>query len=109
MKRKFPEFGEKTLDGYTLYCIGYLMDSKELVHRLNRIQGQIDAIKRNIQEGEGDCAQNIRLLKAATNALKKFGQAYVESHLDHCLVSESIDRKTLDKDLREVVSSAFSM
>jgi CsoR family transcriptional regulator, copper-sensing transcriptional repressor len=85
------------------------MDSKDLIHRLNRIQGQIDAIKRNIQEGDSSCAQNIRLLKAATNALKKFGQAYVETHLDHCLLSEDLDRKTLDKDLKEVVSSAFSM
>lgn len=85
------------------------MESKELIYRLNRIQGQIEAIKKNIANGETNCVQNIRLLKATTNALKKFGQAYVEQHLESCLVSENLDTKTLDKELKAVVNSVFSM
>ncbi|MCB1176377.1 MAG: metal-sensitive transcriptional regulator [Leptospiraceae bacterium] len=85
------------------------MMEKELIHRLNRVQGQIEAIKRNIENNDQNCAQNIRLLKAATNALKKFGQAYVESHLTECLISEKPDLKALETDLKEVVNSAFSM
>lgn len=92
-----------------IYYIRYSMESKELIHRLSRIQGQIEAIKKNIEQNQGSCAENIRLLKAATNALKKFGQAYVETHLENCLVTENLDRKVLEKDLREVVFSAFSM
>lgn len=85
------------------------MNSKELVYRLNRIQGQIEALKKNIQTKESNCVQNLRLLKATTNALKKFGQAYVEYHLDNCLLSETVDPKTLDKELKSVMNSVFSM
>jgi DNA-binding FrmR family transcriptional regulator len=85
------------------------MNDKDLIHRLNRVQGQIEAIRRNIEENNNDCVQNIRLLKAATNALKKFGQAYVETHLSQCLLEEKPNLVGLEKDLKEVVASAFSM
>ncbi len=85
------------------------MESKELIYRLNRIQGQIEAIKKNIAKGETNCTQNIRLLKATTNALKKFGQAYVEQHLENCLLTENVDTKSLDKELKTILNSVFSM
>ncbi|MCX7997707.1 MAG: metal-sensing transcriptional repressor, partial [Leptospiraceae bacterium] len=66
-------------------------------------------IKKNLQTGESNCVQNLRLLKATTNALKKFGQAYVEYHLDNCLLAENVDPKALDKELKSVVDSVFSM
>ena len=46
------------------------MNSTELIHRLNRVQGQIEAIKKNLLENPSECKKNIQLLKAATNALK---------------------------------------
>ena len=76
------------------------MENIELIHRLNRIQGQIEAVK--------DCVKTLRLIKAANNALKKFGEAYVIMHLGECMASDT-PKKDMEKDLKEVISSAFSL
>ncbi len=85
------------------------MNRAALIHRLNRIQGQIEAIKRSLEsEKLDDCRKNILLLKAATNAMKKFGNAYVEAHLDQCVASKT-NLKQVEKELRSIVASAFSL
>ena len=84
------------------------MNPTELIHRLNRVQGQIEAIKKNLLENPSECKKNIQLLKAATNALKKFGQAYVEEHMEECLTKNS-DIRSIESDLKVVISSAFSL
>jgi CsoR family transcriptional regulator, copper-sensing transcriptional repressor len=84
------------------------MNQLELIHRLNRIQGQIEAIKKNLIDQPNECKKNIQLLKAATNALKKFGQAYVEEHMEVC-INSNVDIKTIESDLKNVISSAFSL
>ncbi|MBX7059153.1 MAG: metal-sensitive transcriptional regulator [Leptospirales bacterium] len=85
------------------------MEPTELIHRLNRIQGQIEAIKRSLQsEKTDDCRKNILLVKAATNALKKFGNAYVEAHLDQCVANKTSARQ-IEKELRSIIASAFAM
>ena len=85
------------------------MQNKELIHRLNRVIGQIEALKRNLEESDStDCVQNIQLLKAATNAMKKFGEAYIKDHLSECMKNETSSEE-LAHNLNEVVRSAFSM
>lgn len=85
------------------------MQSKELIHRLNRISGQIDALKRNLEDnGTADCVKNMQLLKAATNAMKKFGEAYIRDHLTECM-EKNTNPKELGENLQDVVKSAFSM
>lgn len=85
------------------------MKNKELVHRLNRIIGQIEALKRNLQQEEAnDCVQNMQLLKASTNAMKKFGEAYIKRHLSECMQNGD-NAKELEENLNQVVRSAFSM
>ena len=82
---------------------------RDLINRLNRAQGQIEAIKRNLEGGgELDCVRTIQLLKAANNALKKFGEAYVERHLTEC-IQRGAPRQDLEDNLKEVISSAFSL
>lgn len=81
----------------------------ELIHRLNRAQGQIEAIKKSIiSDGEKDCLKTLRLLKAANNALKKFGEAYVTEHLKHCLAND-VTKAEIEDGLTEVINSAFSL
>ena len=81
----------------------------ELIHRLNRAQGQIEAIKKSLATGtEKDCLKTLRLLKAANNALKKFGEAYVAQHLHECIRSGA-SAEDMEKGLQEVVYSAFSL
>lgn len=84
------------------------MASKDLIHRLNRISGQIAAIKRNIETGTGSCADNIVLTKAVIQALKKFAQAYVEQHVSECSRMGS-SAKDIEEELKKVVASAFSL
>jgi DNA-binding FrmR family transcriptional regulator len=84
------------------------MKNPQLVHRLSRIQGQIEALKRIAASDEADCLKTIELAKAASNAIKKFAQAYVEEHLDHC-VEEKRAIKEIQTELRKVVQSSFSL
>ncbi len=84
------------------------MASDALVHRINRIQGQLEALKRMVTSGEADCVKTIELTKAASNAMKKFAQAYVEAHLDQC-VDEKRAMKDMHIELKKVVHSSFSL
>ncbi|MCB1173989.1 MAG: metal-sensing transcriptional repressor, partial [Leptospiraceae bacterium] len=68
-----------------------------------------EALKRNLEDGQSnDCVKNMQLLKAITNALKKFGEAYINEHLNKCMEIGS-DQQELGENLQEVVKSAFSL
>lgn len=84
------------------------MKNQQLVHRLSRIQGQIEALKRIAASDETDCLKTIELAKAASNAIKKFAQAYVEQHLNAC-VEEKRAVKEIQTELRKVIQSSFSL
>lgn len=84
------------------------MPGDALVHRINRIQGQLEALKRMVTSGEADCVKTIELTKAASNAMKKFAQAYVETHLDQC-VEQKMAVKDVHTEMRKVVHSSFSL
>lgn len=85
--------------------------NQELIHRLNRAIGQLEAIKKTLasDEEEKDCIKTIRLLKAANNAIKKFGEAYVNEHLTECMLKEKSTKEEMKESLKEVISSAFTM
>ncbi|MCB1192321.1 MAG: metal-sensitive transcriptional regulator [Leptospiraceae bacterium] len=84
------------------------IDRSSLIHRLNRIQGQIEAIKKMIMDEEKrDCMNTLRLLKAANNAMKKFGEAYVNMHINEC-ITDNTSVKSVEKDIKEVISSVFN-
>ena len=83
--------------------------NRDLINRLNRAQGQIEAIKKILESPDNsDCLKTMQLLKAANNALKKFGEAYVERHLSDCL-HRGVPERELESNLKEVISSAFSL
>lgn len=84
------------------------MKNAQLIHRLSRIQGQIEALKRIAASEEADCLKTIELAKAASNAVKKFAQAYVEEHLDSC-VAEKRAIKDVEAELKKVVQSSFAL
>ena len=84
------------------------IEKKELVNRLSRIQGQIEGIKKMIDEDEQDCLKVMRLLKASTNALKKFGQEYVSEHFAHC-VQDNMNQDEMNTKMKDVIISAFSL
>ena len=62
------------------------MENEKLVFRLNRVTGQIDAIKKQLKNNQDDdCLKVLQQLKASINALKKFGEAYMSEHLETCI------------------------
>lgn len=92
------------------------MEKEKLIARLNRVIGQIEAVKKNIEgdtPDEKECLDTIHLIKAATNALKKFGEVYVQDYFDQCL-SESPaiqdeEKNRLQKELKSIIQSAFTL
>lgn len=82
----------------------------KLVHRLNRVSGQINSLKKQVEAGpEGDCLQTLQQLKASINALKKFGEAYMKSHMSQCLRTNSKSQKEMEETMADVISGAFSL
>lgn len=85
------------------------MSQEKLIHRLNRITGQLNGIKKKLESQEElDCLKTLQQLKASINALKKFGEAYMSLHLETCL-QQNISSKDIKKNMSDVISAAFSL
>lgn len=69
--------------------------------RLNRISGQIEGIKKMIEEGRY-CPEIIAQIRAVRSALKRVEANVLQKHLQHC-VAQSFDNKTeRDKKIAEL-------
>lgn len=79
-----------------------------LVHRLNRIEGQIDAVRHAIEQGDADCLAQIHQIKAARSALKSFAEAYVEEYALACAKESHASPRFAPK-LRRVIAAAFAL
>jgi len=60
---------------------------KGLVHRLNRVEGQIRGIKKLIEQ-ETYCDDILHQLEAARSALRSIELVLLESHVKHCVVHQ---------------------
>ena len=60
------------------------MDMDNLHKRLKRVEGQIKAIDRMIEQ-DVPCEDIIIQITAAKTALHKIGQVVLEGHLNHCV------------------------
>ncbi len=79
-----------------------------LVIRLNRIEGQIAALKRSLSTEDIDCAGTLTQVKAATNGLKSFAEALAHDSAKRCL-SEKKGPARLAKELDIIINSAFHL
>ncbi len=83
--------------------------TRDLVLRLNRIEGQIGALKRSLEKLDtSDCTQTLFQLKAATNGLKRFGEAFAREYAARC-VREKKGAAQLTKDIDRIISTAFTL
>ncbi len=85
--------------------------NKNLVHRLSRIQGQIEAIKKNLVEDvntQESCLNNMQLLKASINGLKKFGAAYMTKNIKSC-INSGASSKELEAALLTAIDTGFDL
>ena len=79
---------------------------KDLINRLNRIEGQVKGIQKMVDE-ERYCIDILTQISAIRSAINKVGSIILESHIKGCVVNsikednseESIEElmKTIDK------------
>ena len=75
------------------------MDMDNLHNRLKRVDGQIKAIDRMIEQ-DVPCEDIIIQINAAKTALHKIGQVVLEGHLNHC-VRDGIEHGDADKTIAD--------
>lgn len=85
-------------------------DTEKLIHRLNRVIGQIEGIRERARlERDTDCIEVLQQLKASINGLKKFGEAYVQDNMQRGLRQHKKSSAEIEDQLTQVISSAFSL
>ncbi|HIQ67091.1 MAG TPA: metal-sensing transcriptional repressor [Candidatus Faecousia excrementigallinarum] len=60
---------------------------KKLIHRLNRLEGQIRGI-RNMVEGDAYCTDILIQSAAASAAINSFNRELLEAHIRSCVVRD---------------------
>ena len=75
------------------------MDMDYLHNRLKRVDGQIKAIDRMIEQ-DVPCEDIIIQINAAKTALHKIGQVVLEGHLNHC-VKDGIEHGDAEKTIAD--------
>ena len=74
---------------FTLYTpLGYSISMKKIVHRLHRINGQINSVANQI-EHEEDCDKVIMQLTAIRGGINAVLEAYVDTQFEKCTVTDS--------------------
>ncbi|MDD2979901.1 MAG: metal-sensing transcriptional repressor [Hespellia sp.] len=74
---------------------------KDLVHRLNRVEGQIRGIK-GMLEKDAYCPDILTQVAAATSALNSFSKVLLANHIKTCVTQDIKDGKeeTVDELLK---------
>ncbi len=75
------------------------MDADNLHRRLKKIQGQVAAIDRMIDE-DVPCEDILSLINAAKSALHGCGKVVLEGHIQHC-VKDGIEHGDPEKTIQD--------
>ena len=72
-------------------------ETKEVLNRLSRAAGHLEAIKRMVEEGE-DCSKVLVQLAAVKSAVNNTGKLILKDHIQHCITEavETGNQKALD-------------
>ena len=72
-------------------------DSKEVVHGLSRAIGDLEAVRKMVEE-ERDCSGILIQLAAVKSAINNTGKVILKDHINHCIVDavETGNQKALD-------------
>ena len=73
-------------------------ETKNVINRLSRAAGHLEAIKKMVEEGR-DCGDVLIQLAAVRSAVNNIGKIILADHMEHCVADaiESGDREALDK------------
>ena len=71
--------------------------TKEVLHRLSRIAGHLDHVKRMVED-DRDCADVLIQLAAVRSAMNGVCKVILKDHMEHCIVDAlaSGDKEALD-------------
>lgn len=75
------------------------MDAENLHRRMKKIQGQLNAIDKMIDQ-DVPCEDILVQINAVKSALHKVGQIVLEGHLNHC-VRDGIEHGDADRTISE--------
>ena len=75
---------------------------KDLIHRLNRVEGQIRGIK-GMLEKDAYCVDILNQVSAANSALNSFTRVLLENHIRSCVAEDIRDGK--DDKLEELLAT----
>ncbi len=72
-------------------------DTEQVVHRLSRIIGHLEAIRRMVEQGQ-DCSKVLIQLAAVKAAVNSAGKVILKDHINHCIVEavETGNQKALE-------------
>ncbi len=72
-------------------------DTQEIIHRLSRAIGHLEAVRRMVEE-ERDCSEVLIQLAAVKSAINNTGKVILKDHINHCIVDavETGEQKALD-------------
>ena len=72
-------------------------DTKQVLNRLSRAIGHLEAVKKMVEEGQ-DCSQVLIQLAAVKSALNNTGKIILKDHINHCILEavETGDKKALE-------------
>jgi len=74
-------------------------ENKAVLNRLSKIEGQIRALTKMIEDGR-TCEDILIQISSAKSALHKTGQVILEGHLQHCVINgirEGKEEETIKK------------
>jgi DNA-binding FrmR family transcriptional regulator len=86
--------------------MGHVSKDKKNQSRINRLIGQLESIKRMMDEG-ADCYRIIQQMSAAKGALNSLIQQHFEGHITEHLIEE-VDQNKQEKAGKELVSMVRS-
>lgn len=75
---------------------------KQMLNRLNRIEGQINGLKKMV-EANRYCGDILIQLASAEKALENFGYMVLQNHMDTCVVEE------IEKGNTEITKEAIEL
>lgn len=89
--------GDGTMEGQEHNCCARTKERpeaeyKDLIHRLNRIEGQIRGIRGMVEKG-AYCPDILIQVAAANAALNSFNKALLANHIKTCVVDDLRDGK----------------
>ena len=88
---------------YQGLCMDNCPNHSPEIKRINRMIGQLEGVKRMIQEGVY-CPEILIQTKAVSSALRSMETSLLEGHINHCVKTSIETGKDPDKKINELVS-----